>query len=48
MGSPVGVESSKSDANATVSAGNAVSLECTLTLDDQSVLESNVGKEPMI
>ena len=47
MGSPVGAESSKSDANATVSAGNAVSLEYTLTLDDQSVLESNVGKEPM-
>ena len=47
MGSPVGAESSTSDANATVSAGNAVSLEYTLTLDDQSVLESNVGKEPM-
>jgi FKBP-type peptidyl-prolyl cis-trans isomerase SlyD len=47
MGSPVGAESSKSDANVTVSAGNAVSLEYTLTLDDQSVLESNVGKEPM-
>jgi FKBP-type peptidyl-prolyl cis-trans isomerase SlyD len=47
MGSPVEAESSKSDANATVSSGNAVSLEYTLTLDDQSVLESNVGKEPM-
>ena len=48
MGSPVGAESSQSDDNVTVSAGNAVSLEYTLTLDDQSVLESNVGKEPMI
>lgn len=47
MGSPVGAESSNSDVNATVSAGRAVSLEYTLTLDDQSVLESNVGKEPM-
>ena len=47
MGSPVGAESSQSDDNVTVSAGNAVSLEYTLTLDDQSVLESNVGKEPM-
>lgn len=47
MASPVGAESSKSDDNATVSTGNAVSLEYTLTLDDQSVLESNVGKEPM-
>lgn len=47
MGSPVGAESSKSDAIATVSAGNVVSLEYTLSLDDQSVLESNVGKEPM-
>jgi len=47
MGSPVGAESSKSDVNATVSAGRIVSLEYTLTLDDQSVLESNVGKEPM-
>ena len=47
MGSPVGAESSESDVNATVSAGRTVSLEYTLTLDDQSVLESNVGKEPM-
>jgi FKBP-type peptidyl-prolyl cis-trans isomerase SlyD len=47
MGSPVGAESSISDDNATVSIGSAVSLEYTLTLDDQSVLESNVGKEPM-
>jgi FKBP-type peptidyl-prolyl cis-trans isomerase SlyD len=47
MGSPVGAKSSTSDDNATVSIGNAVSLEYTLTLDDQSVLESNVGKEPM-
>jgi len=47
MGSPVGAESPISNDNATVSIGNAVSLEYTLTLDDQSVLESNVGKEPM-
>jgi len=47
MGSPVWAESSKSDVNATVSAGRTVSLEYTLTLDDKSVLESNVGKEPM-
>lgn len=47
MGSQVGAESSKPDVEITVSAGNAVSLEYTLTLDDQSLLESNVGKEPM-
>ena len=47
MASPANVESSTSDDNAIVSAGNAVSLEYTLALDDQSVLESNVGKEPM-
>lgn len=46
-GSPVGAESAKSDVKATVSAGRTVSLEYTLTLDDQSVLESNVGKGPM-
>ena len=47
MGSAIGAEPSKSDANATVLAGTVVTLEYTLTLDDQSVLESNVGKEPM-
>lgn len=47
MGSPVNAEPSVADDHATISAGNAVSLEYTLTLDDQSVLESNVGKEPM-
>ena len=45
--SPVNAESSQSDNNMIVSPGNAVSLEYTLTLDDQSVLESNVGKEPL-
>jgi FKBP-type peptidyl-prolyl cis-trans isomerase SlyD len=30
-----------------ISAGSVVSLEYTLTLDGQSALESNVGKEPM-
>ncbi len=44
---PVNAESPASDENVAVSAGSAVSLEYTLTLDDQSVLESNVGKEPM-
>jgi FKBP-type peptidyl-prolyl cis-trans isomerase SlyD len=47
MGWPVRAESPKSDVKAVVSAGRTVSLEYTLTLDDQSVLESNVGKEPM-
>lgn len=47
MGSLAWAESPKSDAEMTVSPGHAVSLEYTLTLDDQSVLESNVGKEPM-
>lgn len=44
---PVNAESSTTHDSATVSAGSTVSLEYTLTLDDQSVLESNVGKEPM-
>lgn len=47
MVSPVNAEPSAADDNAIVSAGTAVSLEYTLSLDDQSVLESNVGKEPM-
>lgn len=46
-GSPVGAEPAPPNAELVVSAGHAVSLEYTLTLDDQSVLESNVGKEPM-
>lgn len=47
MGSQAWAESSTFDAVTTVAAGNVVSLEYTLMLDDQSVLESNVGKEPM-
>jgi FKBP-type peptidyl-prolyl cis-trans isomerase SlyD len=47
MGWPVRAESPKSDVKAVVSAGRTVSLEYTLTLDDQFVLESNVGKEPL-
>lgn len=47
MGSLAWAESPRSDAEMTVSPGHAVSLAYTLTLDDQSVLESNVGKEPM-
>jgi FKBP-type peptidyl-prolyl cis-trans isomerase SlyD len=47
LASPVVAESSKSEVNETVASGRTVSLEYTLTLDDQSVLESNVGKEPM-
>lgn len=45
--SPVSAESSPSDDSAMISAGSVVSLEYTLTLDGQSALESNVGKEPM-
>jgi FKBP-type peptidyl-prolyl cis-trans isomerase SlyD len=47
LASPVEAESSQSEVNETVASGRTVSLEYTLTLDDQSVLESNVGKEPM-
>ena len=35
------------DAKSTVSEGKLVSLEYTLTLDDKSVVESNVGAEPL-
>ena len=37
----------KDSGTMTVSAGKLVSLEYTLKLDDKSVLESNVGTEPM-
>lgn len=40
-------ESSKAAGKATVSNGKQVSLEYTLKLDDNTVLESNVGKEPL-
>ena len=35
------------DPQATVSEGKVVSLEYTLELDDKSVVESNIGKEPL-
>ncbi|MDH4188415.1 MAG: peptidylprolyl isomerase [Nitrospira sp.] len=44
---PVFAETASVGDSVTVSEGSAVSLEYTLALDDQSVLESNVGKEPM-
>ena len=47
MGSQAWAESSNPDAGTTVAAGSVVSLAYTLALDDQSVLESNVGKEPI-
>jgi len=47
IGSSVMAEPAKTDKKMTVSNGKQVSLEYTLTLDDRSVLESNVGKEPM-
>ena len=36
------------DTKQTVAEGKNVSLEYTLTLDDKSVVESNVGKQPLI
>ena len=48
LGVPASAQSStKSGSKATVSSGKQVSLEYTLKLEDKSVLESNVGKEPM-
>ena len=41
------VDSSAARSKRTVSQGTQVSLEYTLTLEDRTVLESNVGKEPM-
>ena len=40
--------SQAADTKQTVSEGKNVSLEYTLTLDDKSVVESNVGKKPLI
>lgn len=39
--------SSAADPQATVAEGKLVSLEYTLTLDDKSVVESNVGAKPL-
>lgn len=46
MGMLSGV-SQAADPQPTVSGGKLVSLEYTLTLDDQSVVESNVGAKPL-
>src|SRR5262247_4634555 len=40
--------SQAADTKQTVAEGKNVSLEYTLTLDDKSVIESNVGKQPLI
>src|SRR5215813_4825710 len=40
--------SQTADTKQTVTDGKSVSLEYTLTLDDKSVVESNVGKQPLI
>ena len=39
--------SQAADTKQTVTEGKNVSLEYTLTLDDKSVIESNVGKQPL-
>jgi FKBP-type peptidyl-prolyl cis-trans isomerase SlyD len=39
--------SQAADTKQTITEGKSVSLEYTLTLDDKSVVESNVGKEPL-
>jgi len=41
------VASQTADPKPTVSEGKLVSLQYTLTLDDKSVVESNVGAEPL-
>lgn len=40
-------ESSEGESSMTVADGTMVSLEYTLTLEDQSVLDTNVGGEPL-
>jgi len=47
LGSAATAERSNSDVDVAVSAGRIVTVEYTLRLDDQSVLESNVGMEPL-
>jgi FKBP-type peptidyl-prolyl cis-trans isomerase SlyD len=47
VGSVAMAEPQKGRSKMTVSNGKQVSLEYTLQLQDKSVLESNVGKEPM-
>jgi FKBP-type peptidyl-prolyl cis-trans isomerase SlyD len=45
LATPILAQSPKT--HPTVSAGKRVSVEYTLKLDDQTVFESNVGKEPL-
>lgn len=47
QGASVMAEPQKSGSKKMVANGTEVSLEYTLKLDDKTVLESNVGKEPM-
>ena len=35
-------------AEETIAAGKRVSLEYTLTLEDQTVFDTNVGKDPLV
>jgi FKBP-type peptidyl-prolyl cis-trans isomerase SlyD len=44
---PTLAASQTADTKRTVTEGKNVSLEYTLTLDDKSVVESNVGKQPL-
>lgn len=41
-------ESTKGEEEMTVAVGREVSIEYTLTLEDKSVVDSNVGAEPLI
>jgi FKBP-type peptidyl-prolyl cis-trans isomerase SlyD len=43
----VKAESGKGEKQMTVSAGKQVSIEYTLKLDDKSVIDTNVGSEPL-
>jgi len=47
IGSPVGAGSNAKQAPMKIADGTEVSLEYTLTLEDKTVMESNVGREPM-
>jgi FKBP-type peptidyl-prolyl cis-trans isomerase 2 len=43
-----GLAEDKADAGATIADGKQVSLEFTLSLDDKTKVQSNVGQEPMV
>ena len=43
----VQAETSEGDASMTVSDGKTISMEYTLTLDDEKVIDTNVGKAPL-